>query len=131
MEERADKKKNIDKVVASLVKDPLQTEQQIARDTWISQSAVNRAKKEVGKNGLKDDRIMNLTDKDFDLMKSIQKEKTKRLKEETKEISNLDIDRWENTATKRYSLFRWKATDNEWWAKDIWLILKEIQGIED
>jgi len=33
MIERADKRKNVDKVTASLVKNPLQTQREIAKDT--------------------------------------------------------------------------------------------------
>jgi hypothetical protein len=62
--------------------------------------------KEMGQIGAKDDKIIKLTDEDFDLMISIQKEKKRRLDEEKDKINNSDIDRWEQTATKRYSLFR-------------------------
>jgi hypothetical protein len=62
--------------------------------------------KEMGQIGAKDDKIIKLTDEDFDLMISIQKEKKRRLDEQKDKINNSDIDRWEQTATKRYSLFR-------------------------
>jgi hypothetical protein len=39
-------------------------------------------------------------------MLDIQKEKKRRLKEESEQINNSDIDKWEQTATRRYSLFR-------------------------
>jgi len=124
---RSDKKKNVDKVTASLVKDPLQSEEQIAKDTWISQSAVNRAKKEVGKNGLKDDRIVSLTDKDFNLMQLYQAEKLRRMTEEKDKVNNTDINRWDETATKRYSLFKWDATDDKGWLKQATLTIDTIK----
>lgn len=114
---RADKKTNIDKVTASLVKNPNQTEEQIAKDTWLWQSTVNRAKQEVGKTGYKDDRIINLTDGDFDLMETIQKIKKDRLTND-KEVNNTDINNWDRQAQARYTLFRWDATDNKGWLKN-------------
>jgi hypothetical protein len=44
-------------------------------------------------------------------MKKIQLEKFRRMEEEREQLNNSDIDRWENTASKRYSLFRGTATD--------------------
>jgi hypothetical protein len=38
-------------------------------------------------------------------MKQIQEVKFKRLQED-EQINNNDLDKWENTAVKRYSLFR-------------------------
>ena len=111
MIERADKKKNIDKVTASLTKNPLQSEQEIAKDTWVSQSAVNRAKKEVGKNGFKDDRVINLTDKDFELMQIIQQRKFDRMENIEVPVNDADVDKWDKTAQARYTIFRWDITD--------------------
>jgi hypothetical protein len=65
----------------------------------------------------KDDRILWLTDKDFELMTKIQEEKLRRMNEEWKELNNADIDKWDNTSSKRYSLFRWDATDKDWGMK--------------
>ena len=116
MIERADKKKSLDKIVASLVKNPLQTERQIAKDTWVSKSSVNRLKEEAGQIGPKDFRIQNLLDKDMELMLLIQNEKFRRLNEK-EDINNSDIDKWEATATKRKAIF---GDVEEWqWDRDI------------
>ena len=100
---RKDKVKNIDKVAASLAKNPLQTEKELCKDTGLGKWTVWRAKKEVGEYGEKDFRIQNLLDKDMELMDLIQQEKFNRLKEN--KINDTDIDRWENTATKRKAIF--------------------------
>jgi len=118
MTKRADKKRNVDKVAAELAKNPLATERELAKETGVSKSAVNRAKKEVGRSGVKDDRIVHLTDKDFELMQLIQSEKERRLYEEKDKINNCDINRWEETAVKRYTLFRGDATDEKGGAKE-------------
>lgn len=116
---RVDKIKNTKKVFDEIIKEPLQTQREISEKTWVSKSAVDRAMKEMGQIGAKDDKIIKLTDEDFDLMISIQKEKKRRLDEEKDKINNSDIDRWEQTATKRYSLFRWNITNSEWWIQSL------------
>jgi hypothetical protein len=60
----------------------------------------------VEQSGTKDDRIISLTDKDFEMMQDIQKEKFRRLKEEKNELNNSDINQWDKTAQARYSIFR-------------------------
>lgn len=114
-----DKKKRLWKVVKELLKDPLQTTREIEEKTWISKSTVaNYISKDLDTFGQKDDRIISLTDKDFDMMIKIQEEKFKRL-EKPEDINHNDLDKWENTATRRYTLFRWDATDEKWWLKNI------------
>ena len=118
---RSDKKKNIDKVVASLTKNPLQSEHEIAKNTWIGKSTVNRAKQEMGKNGgyiIKDDRIINLTDKDFELMQKIQVRKFERMDDKNKPVDDNNINQWDKEAKARYALFRWDATDKKWGLKN-------------
>lgn len=109
---RADKATNIAKVAKTLLENPLQTEREIAEKVWIGNWTVNRVKQELEQNGAKDPRILWLTDEDFVLMEDIQKEKKRRL-QEADNINNRDLDTWEQTATKRYSLFRWNATDEQ------------------
>lgn len=115
---RNDKKRNIDKVTASLLKNPLQTEREVAKDVWIGNWTVHRAKEEMEQTGAKDDRVVNLTDWDFDLMKEIQVEKFRRLTHEKDKINNSDINKWDETASKRYTLFRWSATGKDWGLKE-------------
>ncbi len=115
---RADKATNIANVAKELLENPLQTERQIADTLWVNHTTVNRAKQELQQTAPKDERIIGLTDRDFELMKKIQDVKFKRI--ETDDIiNNSDIDKWEQTATKRYSFFRWSATDEQWGLKQI------------
>lgn len=74
--------------------------------------------KELEQTWAKDPRIVWLTDKDFELMEQIQQVKFKRLKSE-ENINDNDLDKWENTAVKRWSLFRGNATDEQWGIKNI------------
>lgn len=114
---RADKATNIAKVAKVVLQNPLLTRDQIAEKAWVWTWTASRALSELDKNGPKDDRIVWLTDWDFDLMKVIQKEKFARLQQPEK-VNDNDLDKWENTAVKRYSLFRWSATDKDWWLKE-------------
>lgn len=114
---RTDKQINIDKIAAYIVANPLSTVREIAIATgiWKSTVAEHIKSDDVGQKGIKDDRIVSLTDEDYDIMLTIQGIKKWRLKDNPDNISNGDIDKWETTATRRYSLFRWDATDTEWW----------------
>ena len=120
MIERSDKKSNIDKVTASLAKNPLQSEREIAKDTWIGNWTVNRAKKELEQNGAtKDNRIVNLTDGDFKLMQMIQKRKFERMEDKSNPVNDSDVNNWDKEAKARYTIFRWDATDESGGMKDV------------
>ena len=117
---RLDKKRNIDKIAAAILANPLATVREIADITGISKSTVAEHIKsdEVGLVGAKDDRIISLTDKDYSILEKIQDIKLNKLTTKPEDISNADIDKRDNTATKRYSLFRWDATDKGWGLKN-------------
>ena len=116
---RTDKKKNIDKVAASLAKNPLQTEREIAEKTGLGNGTVNRAKKKLEQNGAKDHRIVHLTNDDFNIILKINEIKKKRLMNSPDKINNSDVDLWQRTAEKRYQIFRGEITDEQGGLKDI------------
>lgn len=116
---RVDRKKHEWEVAKEFLKNPLQTLRDVEKATWISRTTVWSIKNNLDKIWQKDERIINITDKDFDLMNIIQEEKFRRLNEEKEKINNTDINKWEETATKRYTLFRWSATDNNWWLNSL------------
>lgn len=115
---RVDKKKNVSKISKELLKNPLQTERELAEKTWVSKTTAHNIIWELDQIWPKDPKVVLLTDKDFDMMIKIQDEKFKRL-EKPENINHNDLDKWENTATRRYTLFRWDATDEKWWLKNI------------
>ena len=115
---RTDKKVSISKVAKEVLSNPLLNQREIAEKTWLSLGNVNDKLNILEQEGQKDDRIIWLTDRDFEMMKKIQDVKFKRLAED-EQINNNDLDKWENTAVKRYSLFRWSATDKDWGLKGI------------
>jgi len=116
---RVDKVKNIEKVIKERLENPLQTTREIANKIWIDHWTVARLDKELPQIATKDDRIITITEKDFEILEIIQKEKKNRLLNETEKINNSDIDKWEQTATRRYMLFKWDITNPNWWLKDL------------
>lgn len=115
---RWNKKKSLAKVAKALLEDPTQTVREIAAKTWVSKSTAANYASVLDKHGRKDDRIVGLTDWDFDIQKQIQEEKRRRLQKPEK-INNKDLDTWDTSAMRRYTLFRWNATDSEWGVKDM------------
>lgn len=118
MVKRTDKEKHEDMVAAYFMKNPHATVREAAKDLNISKSTIAEHRKQLDKIGQKDERIVFLTDSDFAIMQKIQAEKEKRL-DEPEKVSNSDLDKWDNTSTRRYSLFVWDATDSKGWVKDM------------
>lgn len=115
---RSDKAKNIAKVARVVLADPLLSRDEVAMKAGVSQWTASNVLAELDESWRKDPRIVWLTDKDFELMESIQSVKFKRLKT-PENINDNDLDKWENTAVKRYTIFRGKATDEQWGLNNI------------
>lgn len=118
MIERSDVKKNKDLVAASLAKNPLQSQREVAKDTWLWLWTTNRAIDKVEQSGTKDDRIISLTDKDFELMQLIQQRKFDRMKDKETPVNDSDVNNWDKAAQARYTIFRWDVTDDKGGMKD-------------
>ena len=116
---RIDKKKSLVKVAKSALNDSLLTDRERAEELWIGKSTVNRAMQELGQAGAKDDRIQGLLDWDLILAKKIQAAKLRRMENDDK-INNSDIDKWEQTATKRLAIF-WKWLE---WNEDREIVIQ-------
>lgn len=110
---RADQKKNVDKVAASLAKNPLQTQKEIADKTGLGEGTVNRAMDKVEEYGVKDHRIISMTDKDFELQKMIQDRKLLKMRVAPSSISDSDLNQWDRHSMARFTLFRGDATDEQ------------------
>ncbi len=114
MIERSDKKKSIDKVAASLAKNPLQSQREIAKDTWLWKTTVQERIQDV--KTTKDDRIANLLDIDYECIRKWVREINSRLsdKEELKKMRTVEISQVIKENTARYAIFRPKEEwDNE------------------
>lgn len=125
MTKRADKRKNIDKIVAAKAKNPLASVREIAEETGISKTTVADHIKsdKVGQEGSRDERIVNLIEKDLEIIILWQKEIARRLKdpEELAKIRTGEISQVIKENTARYTLFKWDATDDEGWMK-AWVV---------
>lgn len=117
--ERVDKTKNKIKVIKELLRDPLQTDREIAKNAKIWLATTNRNKKEMEQNGTKSNIIDEIIKKDAEIVKLTQAEIQRRILEERWKVSTRDlISAWDVSA-KRYTIFKWDVTDDEWWLKSI------------
>ena len=116
---RSDKAKNISKVLKEVINNPLASEREIADNTWVSKSSVNRAMQEMGQIGAKSEIILEICDLDINLIKKWLLEINRRFSdtEEIKQINAKDISTIIKESSARYTLFSWEATDSKWWMK--------------
>ena len=118
---RWDKKKNIAKVVKEVLHNEVWTQRDIAENTWLWLWTVNRVIKELEQNGTKDDRILWVCEKDFEIVTLWQEIIKQRLKdkEEVAKMRTFEIAQTIEKSEKRYMLFKWEATWKDWWLKNI------------
>ena len=118
---RTDKAKNTAKVLKKVIKNPLQTDRELEKELWIWKSTINRAKQELGQIGAKSDLILEICDLDINLVKSWLKELQRRFndKEEIKKIRPTEISQVIKDSSWRYQIFKWEATDKDWWLKEV------------
>ena len=119
--ERSDKLKNRAKVIKATLKNPLKSQREIAKEQWVSDRTVWRVQAEMSQNVAKDDRIIWICDKDLEIIKLWQAELERRLKDK-KALSKMRS--WEISQvlaenTRRYTLLRWNATDENGWIKKV------------
>jgi len=114
--ERAESKINKAKVAKSVLTKPLQTQREIAKDTWVSLGTVNSKLNQLELEGGKDPRIQWIIDADLDIIITGQWIISERLQdeEEKKKISARDISTIIRENTARYTLFAWNTTDEKW-----------------
>ena len=118
----------MEKVAKARLKNPRATTREVAEKTWLDHSTVAKLDKEIPQISTKDDRIITLTDKDFDIVKLAQQRIEEKLMDEAEmkktrigEISTVAKD-----SAARYTIFRWELTDNEWWGKVEIISFKDI-----
>ena len=112
MKERTDAKKNKAKIVKTVLKNPLLTQREIAKESWVWKTTVQEHLK--GLNTTKDDRILWICDTDLENVILWQNILQKRLQEKQDELKTQEIVQIIQEGTKRYTLFKGNATDSEW-----------------
>ena len=126
---RTDKALNIKKLKTELLKNPLQTEEQLWKKIGVDRCTVNRLKEEMHEivTSAKDEAIIAITNTDreiIELSQFISRSKLKGMKESLEKWEDLDVRDLKQASdiakesTARYSLFRWEITDKDWGMKD-------------
>ncbi len=135
---RTDKALNIKKLKDELLKNPLQTEEQLWKKIWVDRCTVNRLKEEMHEivTNSKDEAIVAITDKDREIIDLSQEVSLYKLREYKKlvDAGSLDIQMSDvkkaseiaKESTARYSLFRWDATDRNGWLKNTVATLADL-----
>ena len=126
---RTDKAKNKSKIVKEVLKNPLQSQREIAKKVWLWKTTIQEHLQDI--KTTKDDRILWVCEKDFEIVTLWQSIIAERLKdkEEVKKMRTFEIAQTIEKSEKRYMLFKWEATDKDWWLKSITNILNEIQWL--
>lgn len=116
-EDRSDKAKNIAKLIKEIIKNPLSTERELAKITWLSKTTVHNLKKELDQIWPKSENILEICRTDFNIVKLWQAEINRRLwiSSELDKMRTFEIAQTIEKSEKRYMLFKWKATDEEGW----------------
>lgn len=115
--QRVDKVKNKAKVIAELANNPLWTQREIAEWAWVSLWTANAHISEVEQNWTKSLVIEEIINRDTQIMQEWQKIILEKMK--SGEISNRDVISAIDTWAKRYTIFKWSATDKDWWLRSI------------
>ena len=94
---------------------------QIAKETKVSHETVNRVQKEMWQNVTKDDRILWICDADLEIIKLWQKIIQDKLndKKTVKKMKASEVSQVIAENTRRYTLLRWNATDENGWIKKV------------
>lgn len=121
---RIDKEINIAKVTNALLHNPLGNQRDIAEEAWVSLWTANAIIWEVEQNwtkALKSQKIEEIATKDISIIELWLREIERRLKdsEELKEMRTVEISQVIKENTARYTLFKGKATDENWWITKI------------
>lgn len=129
---RVDKAKNIKALKNELMRNPLQTEEELWAKIGIDRRSVNRLRKEMSEivTNAKNSDIIEITDEDkfiIQMSQAISRQSLWEIINKIAEDSEYKIElRDAKTAseiakesTARYTIFRWSATDDEWGLKGI------------
>lgn len=115
---RTDKAKNKSKIAKEILKNPLQSQREIADKVWLWKTTVQEHLQDL--KTTKDDRILWVCEKDFEIVTLWQEIIKARLKDKTEieKMRTFEIAQTIENSEKRYMLFKWDATNEQWWLKD-------------
>jgi hypothetical protein len=105
---RVDKRKNLEKVAKVRLSNPRATTREVAKETGLDHSTVAKLDKQVPQISTKDDRIITLTDTDFDIVILAQQRIQEKLADDEvmKKTSIEKISTVAKDSASRYTVFR-------------------------
>jgi len=115
--ERWDKIRNRAKIIKEIIKDPTQSQRDIAKKTGTSVATVNKNIQELPKVN-KDEHITNVIENDATIVTLWQKILIQRLwlaQEDPKAVSTRDVISATDLSGKRHMLLQGNVTDDKWW----------------
>lgn len=115
--ERWDKIRNRAKIIKEIIKDPTQSQRDIAKKTGTSVATVNKNIQELPKVN-KDEHITNVIENDAKIVTLWQKILIQRLwlaEEDPKAVSTRDVISATDLSGKRHMLLQGNVTDDKWW----------------
>lgn len=112
---RADSQKNKKAVALAVAKNPTASTRELAKIAGVSNGTVSNKLSELKQ--VKDEAILWVCKKDMEIVVKAQNEILRRLgdKNEVKRMKTTEISSVAEASAKRYSLFKWSATDASWW----------------
>ena len=119
--ERGDKIRNRAKVLKEIIKDPTQSQRDIAKKIGVSKSAVTWHMKDIPKSP-KVAHIEKVIESDAKIVELWQKILIQRMQlaeEDPKAVSTRDVISATDLSGKRHMLLQGNVTDDNWWLKDM------------
>lgn len=117
--ERRHSIENTKKVAVAVAKNPNGTLREIAKEAWVSHETVSTKLWQLWQ--LKEKWLEDLLLVDKGIIIQGAKEIKRRLddEDEIKQLKATDISTLTKDSTARYMMFRWEATDEQGWLKDL------------
>lgn len=135
---RKDSINNEAKVISAIIKSPLKTQRELAKETGVSKTTIHNKLNNLDHTIDKSPSIEEICATDIESVKLGQAILLKRLKETPEDLRVREIVDITAESTKRYTLFKGKATDEFWWLnslnelpiEDLWKRLKALNDKE-
>ena len=119
--ERGDKIRNRAKIIKEIIKDPTQSQREIAKKIWIGKSTVAEHMQDLP-NTDKVGHIAKVIENDATIVTLWQKILIQRMQlaeEDPKYLATRDIITATDLSGKRHMLLQGNVTDDKWWLKSI------------
>lgn len=112
---RADSQRNKKAVALAVAKNPTASTRELAKIAGVSNGTVSNKLSELKQ--VKDEAILGICDKDLEIVKLAQWIILDKLQDKRTiaDMKASEVSQVAEASAKRYSLFKWSATDASWW----------------